>query len=88
MFLPLFCAGDLETSNELMPTAGELMLLNSCLSFLACNAEHWGQFVLARTEVQRVYGGEWESHNEHTRITLKHSTCPHKWLGDTERLDL
>ena len=30
MFLPLFCA-DLETSNGLMPAAGELMILNRLL---------------------------------------------------------
>ena len=43
------------------------------------NAEHWGQFVLAHAEAQRVYGVARESHNEHIRNTLKHSTCSHKW---------
>ena len=28
MFLPLFCRVDLETSNGLVPAAGELMILN------------------------------------------------------------
>ena len=45
----------------------------------ARNAEHCGQFVLARTKAQRVYGAARESHNERTRNTLKHSTCSHKW---------
>ena len=31
MFLPLFCVVDLETSNGLMPAAGELMMLNRVL---------------------------------------------------------
>ena len=31
MFLPLFCAVDLETSNGLMPAAGELMMQNGLL---------------------------------------------------------
>ena len=31
MFLPLFCVIDLETSNGLMPAAGEHMMLNSLL---------------------------------------------------------
>ena len=66
MFLPLFCVVDLETSNGLMPAAGELMLR-------ARNAEHCGQFVLARAEAQRVCGAARESHNERTRNTLKHS---------------
>ena len=45
----------------------------------ARNAEHWGQFVLARAEAQSVYGASRESHNERTRNTVKHSTCSHKW---------
>ena len=45
----------------------------------ACNTEHWGQFVLARAEAQRVYGAARESYNERTRNTLKHSSCSHKW---------
>ena len=35
----------------------------------ARNAEHWGQFVLACAEAQRVYGAAKESHNELTRNT-------------------
>ena len=41
---------------------------------VAHNAEHRGQFVLARAEAQRVYGAAWETHNECTRNTLKHTT--------------
>ena len=43
------------------------------------NAEHCGQFVLARAEVQRVYGAARKWLNERTRNTPKHSTCSHKW---------
>ena len=43
------------------------------------NAEHWGQFVLARAEAQRVYGAARGSHYERTRITLKHFTRSHEW---------
>ena len=46
----------------------------------ACNAEHYGQFVLARAEAQWVYGAARVLHNERTRNTLKHSTCSRKWL--------
>ena len=35
--------------------------------------------MLAHTEAQRVYGTAKESHNKHTRNTLKHSTYSHKW---------
>ena len=35
--------------------------------------------MLACAKAQRVYGAARESHNEHTRNTLKHSTCSHKW---------
>ena len=45
------------------------------------NAEHLGQFVLARDVAQRVYGAVRESHNERTRNTLKHSTCSHKFYS-------
>ena len=45
----------------------------------ARNAEHLGQFFLARAEAQRVYGAERESYSELTRNTLKDSTCSHKW---------
>ena len=31
MFLPMFCVVDLESSNVLMPAAGELMMLNRLL---------------------------------------------------------
>ena len=34
--------------------------------------------MLARAEAERVYGAARESHDEHTRNTLKHSTCSHK----------
>ena len=47
----------------------------------ARRANHWGRFVLARAEAQRVYCVERDSHNERTRNTLKHSTFSHKWLG-------
>ena len=42
-----------------------------------CNAEHWGQFVLARAEAKRVYGAAKDSHNERNMNTLQHSTCSH-----------
>ena len=45
----------------------------------ACSADHWGRFLPAGAEAQRVYGAVRESHNEQTRNTLKHSTCLHKW---------
>ena len=44
----------------------------------ARNADHWGKFVLAGSEAQRVYGAARESHNERTRNTLKYSTCSHE----------
>ena len=50
-----------------------------CALCRARSAEHWGQFVLARAEAQRVYGASRESLNERTRSTLKHFTCSHKW---------
>ena len=43
------------------------------------NAHHWGRFVLARAEVQRVYGAARESYNVCIKNTLKHSTCSRKW---------
>ena len=49
-----------------------------CAWCIARNADHWGQFVLARAGTQRVYGLATESHNEHPRNTLKHSTCSRK----------
>ena len=52
----------------------------------AGNAEHWGQFVLARAEAKRVYGAARESHNEPTRNTLKHSTYSHS--GGIHRMAL
>ena len=63
-----------------MPAARELMMLNRllCSWCKERNAEHWGQFVLARADAQRVYGAARESHNERTRNTLKHSTCSNK----------
>ena len=45
----------------------------------ACSADHWGRFVFARADPQRVYGAARESHKERTRNSLKHSTCSHKW---------
>ena len=42
------------------------------------NVGHWGQFVLARAEAQRVSGAARELHIERTRNTLKHSTCSYK----------
>ena len=53
-------------NNGLMPAARKLMMLNRLL-IVPCvqsNAEHWGQFVLARAEAQLVYGAARESHNE------------------------
>ena len=82
MFLPLFCIVDLETSNGLMPAAGELMMLCRLLIIPGVRArseDHWGQFVLPGAEAERVYGAAWESHNERTRNSLKHSTCSRKW---------
>ena len=49
----------------------------------AHNAEHWGQFLLARAEDQRVYGAARESYNEHIRNSLKHSTCSQKWWRES-----
>ena len=71
-----------------MPAAGELIV--NCWHhakqtayrgawFRARNVEHWGQFVLARAEAQRVYIAARESQNERTRNTMKLSTCSHKW---------
>ena len=44
----------------------------------ARSAEHWGKFVLARAEAQRVYGAARKSHNVRTRNTLQNSACSHK----------
>ena len=82
MFLPLFCVIDLETSNGFMRATDELMMLNRLLmvpGVKGCNAEHLGQFVLARPEAQRVYGAARESHNKRTKNTLKRSICSLKW---------
>ena len=82
MFLKLFCIVDLKTSIGLMPAAREPVdakQIAFCAWCRAHNAEHWGQFVLACAEVQRVYGAARESNNECTRNALKHSTCSHKW---------
>ena len=75
--LPLFCVVDLETSNGLMPAAGELMMLSRV--FIMPGWCHWGRFVLARAEAQKVYGAATESHNERTMNTLKYSICSLKW---------
>ena len=65
-----------------MPAAKELMTLNRLLIVpgwcRARNAEHLGQFELARAEAQRVYGAAKESNNDCTRNTLKRSTCSPK----------
>ena len=45
----------------------------------AQSVDHWGLFVLAHAEAQRIYGAARESHNKRTRNTLKHTTCSHKW---------
>ena len=77
-----FCEVDLETNNVLVPAAGELMMLCRLLIVPWCrarNADHWGRFVLARPEDQRVYCAARVSHNESISYTLKHSTCSHKW---------
>ena len=34
--------------------------------------------MLVLIEALRIYGAARESHNEHTRNTLNHSTCSHK----------
>ena len=41
-------------------------------------AVHWGRFLLACAEDQRVYAAARESHYVHTRNLLRHSTCSHK----------
>ena len=81
VFLPLFCVVDLETSNGLMPAAGELMMLNRLL--IVPGVEHAMQnigvnlcLLILRTRGSMVLQG---SHNERTRNALKHSTCSHKW---------
>ena len=81
MFLPVFCVIDLETCNGLMPAAGELMMLNRLL--IVPGAEHamlniWVNLCLLVLRPLRVYGAARESHAEHTRNILKHSTCSHK----------
>ena len=43
MFLHLFCVIDLETSNDLMPAAGELRMLNRLL--IVPGAEHALQII-------------------------------------------
>ena len=45
------------------------------------SADHWGRFVPARAEAQRVYGAARETHNEHTRILW--STPPVHISGGT-----
>ena len=45
----------------------------------ARSAHHWGRFVVAHVEAQRVYGAGREFHNESTRNTLKQYTYSHKW---------
>ena len=83
LFLPLFCVVDLETTTGLMSAAREFMMHAGQTTYHACcrarSANHWGRFVLACAEAQRVYGTARESYNERTRNTLKHSICSHKW---------
>ena len=68
----------METSNGLMSADRELMTAYRVWC-RARNADHWGRFVLARAEAQRVSGAARESHIKNTRNTLQHSTCSHKW---------
>ena len=60
MFLRLFCIVDLEAINGLMPADRELNYDAKQTAYHAwCrarHASHWGKFVLARAEAQRVYG--------------------------------
>ena len=67
LFLPLFSIVDLEMSNGLMPAARELMMLSRLLIMpgveWACSADHWGRFVHAHADTQKVYGAARESHN-------------------------
>ena len=76
MFLPLFCAADLETSNGEMPAARELTMLNRLL------IEHGVEYPIRNIRVNvcllvhdahSVYGAARELHNERTGNTLKHS---------------
>ena len=43
----------------------------------ARNADHWGRFMLACAQAQRIYCAASKSHNERTRNTLKLSTFSH-----------
>ena len=53
LFLQLFCVADLETGNDLMPAAGELMMSSRLLIMPgACSVDHWVRFLLARSEAQ------------------------------------
>ena len=80
MFLPLFCIY-LETSNGLIPTAGELMMLNRWL--IVPGVEH-AMLNIGFNLCWPVQGPRGSmvpqgSHNERSRNTLKHSTCSHNW---------
>ena len=73
MFPPLFYVEELKTSNGNDATVYDAKQTAYRAWCRARNADHWGQFVLARVEAQRVYGVARESHNDSTRNTLKHS---------------
>ena len=84
LFLPLFCVVDRRSKDKQWFDASCQRTYDAKQSAYrawcrACSAKHWGRFVLARAEAQRVYVAARESHNEHIRNTLKHSTCSHKW---------
>ena len=83
MFLPMFCIVDLETSNGLIPAAGELMMLNTLL--IVNGVEHAMQNVgfnlcmlVLRPRGSMVLHGS-RKLSTCTRNTLKYSTCSHKW---------
>ena len=88
IFLPLFCVVDLETSNGLMPAAGELMMLNRLL--IVPGIEHtmrniWVNFWLL---VLRPRGSLVLQVSCMSAPGIRWSTPPvHKVVGDTERLD-
>ena len=81
MFPPLFYEVDLETSIGLMPAPKELIMLSRL--FITLGVEHAMQIIGVdlcllvlglRGSMVTI-----ESRNEHTRNTLKHSTCSHNW---------
>ena len=76
MFLPQFFAVDLETSNGLMPAAGDLMMLNRLL--IVPGVEH-AMLNIGVNLYLLVYACSSETNNEGTTNTLKHYTCSHEW---------